>query len=77
MMNRRDPLPQDLSERARIAKPAERNGHAGVYHRKVPWPKLDDKALYGLAGEIVKTALPHPRPIRWRCSPACSQRTVT
>src|SRR3712207_8050790 len=34
------------------------NGRAGTSHDP-PWPELDDKALHGLAGEIVWTVLPH------------------
>lgn len=38
--------------------PAERNGRAAAPN--VPsWPKLDDDALQGLAGEVVLTVLPH------------------
>jgi hypothetical protein len=36
----------------------EHNGHIGAPSGK-PWPELDDKALHGLAGEIVWTVLPH------------------
>jgi len=54
-MGRRDLLPEDLRRRAGIA---QTNGHA-VVSQDPPWPKLDDKALHGLAGEIVWTVLPH------------------
>ena len=32
-----------------------------------PWPALDDAALYGLAGEVVKSIAPPPKAIRQRC----------
>ncbi len=57
-MGRRD-LPQDLRRRAGIV---ETNGHVGAspgVSHDPPWPELDDKALHGLAGEIVWTVLPH------------------
>jgi hypothetical protein len=54
----RDPLPQDLQERARTGGDAERHMGAGV--SKGPrWPELDDKALHGLAGDVVLGMLPH------------------
>jgi hypothetical protein len=28
-------------------------------HTLPPWPVLDDKALYGLAGDLVRTIAPH------------------
>lgn len=37
---------------------AERNGRE-VAPKKPSWPKLDDAALQGLAGEVVLTVLPH------------------
>ncbi len=58
MAGKGDPLPQDLRERARIAGPAQRNGHEGIFSEP-PWPEMDDKALYGLAGEMVRAMLPH------------------
>jgi hypothetical protein len=55
---KRDPMPQDLQERARIGASAEGHGGAGISNDP-RWPELDDKALYGLAGEVVKGMLPH------------------
>jgi hypothetical protein len=55
---KRDPLPPDLAQRARIEGSAQRNGHAGL-DNKLSWPELDDKALHGLAGEVVRAMIPH------------------
>lgn len=35
-----------------------RNSHTGSF-RDLSWPELDDKALHGLPGEIVREVLPH------------------
>src|SRR5829696_8938167 len=58
MPGKRDLLPHDLQERARIGGPAERN--VDVRSASTPsWPELDDKALYGPAGEVVLAMFPH------------------
>jgi hypothetical protein len=58
VVGKRDLLPHDLRERAGIGGHAERNGDAQTTS-KSSWPVLDDKALYGLAGEVVLAMLPH------------------
>jgi hypothetical protein len=55
---KRDLLPHDLHERARMGGPSEHNGDAGTSSTP-SWPILDDKALYGPAGEVVMAMLPH------------------
>jgi hypothetical protein len=55
---KRDLLPQDLRNRARMDGRAERTGSARSAS-ELSWPELDDKALYGLAGEVVLAMLPH------------------
>jgi hypothetical protein len=56
--SKRDLLPQDLRERARIGDSAQRDGNAETAS-KPSWPELDDKALHGLTGEVVLMMLPH------------------
>jgi hypothetical protein len=53
-----DSLPRDLQVRARIGASAESHGGAGIANDP-RWPELDDKALHGLAGEVVLGMLPH------------------
>ena len=58
MAGKRDALPPDLAQRARVGGPAERNGEAAPPNQS-SWPELDDKAISGLAGEVVLAMLPH------------------
>jgi hypothetical protein len=56
--SKRDILPQELRERARIGDFAQRDGD-GETASKPSWPELDDKALHGLPGEVVLGMSPH------------------
>ena len=58
MAGKGDSLPRDLQVRARIGASAESHGGAGIANDP-RWPELDDKALHGLAGEVVLGMLPH------------------
>ncbi len=65
MTGHRDPLPQDLRERAgfadsngrRLDDETHENGRAP--DPAPSWPRLADEALHGLAGEIVNDIEPH------------------
>jgi hypothetical protein len=56
--SKRDLLPQDMRERARVGDDAQRDGNAETAS-KPSWPELDDKALHGLTGEVILRMLPH------------------
>ena len=58
MASKRDLLPQDMRERARVGDSAQRDGNAETAS-KPWWPELDDKALHGLTGEVILRMLPH------------------
>lgn len=60
-MSRPSGIPEDARRRLRLAEEpqsGESNASAAI-SAAVPWPELDDKALHGLAGEIVWSVLPH------------------